>query len=138
MTTPLNAIAQGIFDIVVERGSQLNRRSMGTNGVCAYRDMEGDGACFVGLLLSDEEAHANNGKLIAGSVGSLVMDGFLPERLQPHTTLLARLQAIHDNPENWEEYGNGPPDKRRMAHYLRDVATDFGLKANTVDTFFHS
>jgi hypothetical protein len=138
MTTPLLAIAQGIFDIVVERGSQLKRQSRDyQTGVCAYRDGQG-GACFVGLLLSDEEVIDRHGRLITGGVGSLIYDGHLPERLKPHSGLVQALQRVHDDADNWLSYGHGGPEKVRMGAALRRVAADFGLKTNTVDEFFHA
>lgn len=136
MTTPTIAIAQGIFDIVVERGSQLKQRSIDSSGLCAYRDGKG-GMCFVGLLLSDEETIDRHGREIRGGVNSLVYDGTLPDRLKPFTGLLTRLQSIHDTSWNWLDGGLGP-DRARMGKALRQAAREFGLKTNTVDTHFSS
>jgi hypothetical protein len=136
MTTPHQAIAQGIFDIVVERGSQLKQRATDESGLCAYRDGKG-GMCFVGLLLSDEETIDSHGRPIRGGVNSLVYDGTLPGRLLPHTSLLTRLQGIHDTSENWLAAGQGP-DRALMGKALREVAHEFGLKTNTVDAHFSS
>lgn len=141
MTTPLQAIAQGIFDIVVERGSQMKRRCIDVDGACSYRLPEGGGGCFVGLLLSDDEVKDERGNLIIGGVGSLVFGGQLPERLLPHVSLLRSLQQIHDDPANWCFHDEAPfhdkgPRSDRIAQQLRVVARDFGLKDKTVDEFF--
>lgn len=145
MSTPLNALRQGIFDIVVERGSAMTKRCIDEMGSCAYRDGKG-GACYVGLIMSDEEAMDKNGKTHTGGVESLKKDGVLPERYHDHLDLLGSLQWIHDNYSNWENtqhpvtgrtmYGYGAPKRELIAAELRQVAQLYGLDAKSVDIFY--
>jgi hypothetical protein len=145
VTTPLNAFRQGIFDIVVERGSAMTNRCIDEMGSCAYRDGKG-GACYVGLIMSDEEATDKNGKTHTGGVDSLKKDGVLPARYHDHLDLLGSLQWVHDNYSNWEDtqhpetgrtlYGYGPPKRALIASELRQVAQLYGLDAKSVDIFY--
>jgi hypothetical protein len=144
VTTPLKAFRQGIFDIVVERGSAMTARCLDRYGNCAYRDGKGN-ACWAGLLMSDEEAVGEDGKTHIGSVYGLYREGVLPERYHEHLDLLASLQRVHDEYTNWDnielpngmtQFGHGAPRKDRIAAALREVARVHGLDAKTVDQFY--
>lgn len=136
MTTPPEVLKQAVFDIVVEGAAKMERRCKGPLGNCAYRDGQG-GACFVGLLLSDDEAiDQDSGKVIDGPVRELHISGRLPERLHVHIALLSDLQWVHDSRANWTHFGDGPPNAPLMREELAAIAVRNGLNTKSVEEHF--
>lgn len=137
MSTTDTALRQGVFDIVVTHAAGMQRQSRIDTGLCMYRDGRG-GACFAGALMSDEHAASLPHRMMYADLTELSTQGLLPAHMIPHRTMIRRLQRIHDCPTNWQESGNGPPNKPVMAAALRALADDYGLKTELVDTHFAS
>jgi len=133
VTTPLTALAQGIYDIIVGKAAKMPSQCS-RYGSCSYRGANGN-VCFVGHVLSDDQAEPD-GKLIAGPVEDLVQQGRLPDYLIPHVKLLGALQRIHDDRSNWTAFGSGPPDMRNMRTRLISVASQFALNTRVLDEHF--
>lgn len=95
---PSELSAQAVFNHVVEHLLAQQKPCRTKMGACAYRGDDTESACAVGALLTDEEAAAitAKGANTGQGVGVLKLRGLLPARLAPHTSLLSRLQAIHD------------------------------------------
>jgi hypothetical protein len=125
VSTPSLALKQGVFDIVVQHAAGMQRQSRSADaGLCMYRDGKG-GACFAGALMSDEHVAAMPHRMMYADLSELSQQSLLPDH-------------IHDCPSNWLENGMGPPNKPVMAAALRDLAEDYGLKTELVDTHFAS
>jgi hypothetical protein len=91
-------------------GLQLPGRTVFIDG--AYRG-EGGTMCAVGCLLADDEYDPGMENLSVEIVS-------LPERLLPHTRMLADLQSFHDRVWNWSSDGTGPLSSRGTSR-LRDL-----------------
>jgi hypothetical protein len=138
VSTPSLALKQGVFDIVVQHAAGMQRQSRSADaGLCMYRDGKG-GACFAGALMSDEHVAAMPHRMMYADLSELSQQSLLPDHMIPHRAMIRRLQRIHDCPSNWLENGMGPPNKPVMAAALRDLAEDYGLKTELVDTHFAS
>lgn len=94
---------QEIFDAVVQHAAKMPRQCYGDSG-CLYRDETGN-ACFIGGLLTDEEAGRLGSWDYSSGIG-FIFDGnpeLIPERFRQDDdaeTFLRNLQSVHDsNPE---------------------------------------
>jgi hypothetical protein len=132
LPTDATPTAQQVFDAVVRHAatmttkSQLPRSTDAFPSMCAYRGKDGS-ACFVGCLVTDEEASSMDDLSYSGggSVGEAAEAGILPERLIPHLDLLGHLQPVHDDTEisAWPKM-------------LREIAGHQGLSAAVIDEVF--
>lgn len=112
LPTSSSPTSQEVFDAVVRHAAKMPQQSkFAVNHehempFCAYRGADGN-ACFVGCLLTDDEAEPIDELTVEGAGGS-VRDAqkkdLLPRRLEPQVELLAQLQPIHDDfrPDQWE------------------------------------
>ena len=85
-----------ILETVTKHMLAQSERSTDGAGACMYRGQDGL-ACAVGCLMTDEEAEAAD--LFRGDTDVVILQeaGLIPERLEPHLELLAKLQTIHDS-----------------------------------------
>ena len=88
MTTAYDILSTAI-PALVEQGSPCVE-----GGRCRYLDSEGN-RCVAGWALTQAEVD----RLVTVQEGVRVLSetGILPERLVPHTEVLARLQSVHDD-----------------------------------------
>lgn len=120
--------AQDVFDTIVRHASTMKDKSMlsGTQ-FCAYRSYDG-GACFVGCLLTDEQAAMGDRMTRqggGGGVSDLGKRGILPSVLMPHLDLLEHIQPTHDE-QNLDEW----------PQHFREIATERGLSTAVIDEVF--
>lgn len=121
--------AQEIFDTVARHLLKQGKRSM-KGEHCAYRG-DGDTACAVGCLMTDDESAP---ELEGSSVEGLVSRGALPNRLRPHARLLGRLQRVHDEVEYNDDGDVVAPNAKHFKKRLAALAaTTIGLSAAVLD-----
>lgn len=138
MSTPVSALKQGTFDVVVLHASGMNNQSREADtGLCMYRDGKG-GSCFAGALMSDDHIAALPSGTMSVDVHELHQRKALPEHMLPVISFIRQLQRIHDCPSHWHDDGKGPPNRPVMAAALRALAEQHGLKTVLVDTHFAS
>ncbi len=133
---------QQLFDAIVEHAAQMpgkswmNPDAKPCDQSCAYRSPDGN-ACFIGGLLTDEEANGLDAITAAwvedprsgpsGAYEDLLYAGKMPERLSRYENrdFLQEMQRTHDtlDPGQWPEA-------------FRQRARDFGLDASIVDRCF--
>ncbi|PZP71793.1 hypothetical protein [Methylorubrum populi] len=109
--------AQEVFDAVARHASQMPERCYSaTDDSCLYRN--GTNACFVGALLTDDEAAGLDDREHAASARDMVKEGLMPARLVPHEQLLQELQEIHDlnEPDEWPEQLRYVAEFHELAH----------------------
>jgi hypothetical protein len=115
---------QQIFDAVVNHAATMTRhcKRPGINGPSVYRGQR-DEACFIGCLLTDEEA-ASLDAADFPTFYSAYVKGMAPERLthQDLIDLLCDLQDIHDGMGN---LGLWP-------HLLYSTGEDYNLNTDRV------
>jgi hypothetical protein len=137
--------AQEIFDHAVRTVAVMPQRCE-VNGYCAYRSEDMQSACLVGSLMTDEEALADESGVIAGDIWTVKSKGQVPARLIPHMELLASLQAVHDDADNWTDKDSdtgrrkGPADPKDMRRHFGYVAeilrSDLKLDTRVLDEVF--
>lgn len=107
------ATKQDIFDRVVWHYRKQPYRCADMMGACLHR--YGNDKCWVGALMSDEEA----ARALLMGVKMLIDTGASPTWMVPHRDFLADIQAIHDTTTNWDE--------GRMPMVLEMFAAERGL-----------
>lgn len=121
---------QQIFDAVVQHAAKMPEQCGGDSG-CLYRDGSGN-ACFIGALLTDEEANRLGTPQHSVGIGWHldVNPEKVPERFQQedgHVDFLRNLQAIHDStadPMLWPRQLKGFADKWQLD--ASEVERSFG------------
>ncbi len=116
--------AQAIFDRVVEHAAQMPGRSHVDGKGCLYRGPNGN-KCFVGALLTDEEAKGLDASM-PYTAAELAGANLMPERLLEHAALLQSLQDVHDQSRTMTSW---PVE-------LRLVAGRYGLDPSSVTRCF--
>lgn len=123
---PASPSEQDVFDAIVRHAAKMPDKSILSGARhCAYRSDET--ACFVGCLLTDEEARKGDRLTMenGGSVSTLAEEGILPAHLLPHLDLLAHVQPTHDE-EPTEEW----------PQHFREIASERGLSTAVIDEVF--
>ena len=91
---------QLVFDATVERAKDGRGRAWDDESEkCMYRTSDNN-RCFIGALIPDE----NYGSKLEGNSAShhLVVDALPDDIKNAHPELLVKMQAIHDQANNWD------------------------------------
>jgi hypothetical protein len=115
-------LQQEIFDTVARHLLTQKRRALQANNrTCAYRAPNGL-KCAIGCLFTDDEyTPAMEDRAIA----QLWHNMLLPERLVPYTSLLARLQDVHDHrePKIWRDALEDVADLFKLSKEVLNVCS---------------
>lgn len=114
--------AQRLVNFIGAAMAAQGRKASTPSQGCSYRTEDGL-KCAVGQCIPDERYHST---MEGATVSRLKERDLLPESLQPHVSMLERIQGLHDGLRDQDF-------KEEFIAGLKRIAGDYGLNTRNLE-----